>query len=237
MLPESDWPRLCNRVGPVRAGVSDSAFGVAIGSVAVCCEVVTGVVAPNLSHGLGEPRDSAGADNGVGRVEVVMLVVADRGVVIEAEVRAGVNGVRVLGESSVRADLVADSGCVSLDLRRLSDSCRANRGSGPVCVGIVNGARSFGESGCFKAEGVYFFTFSEGRVASAFSSISSLTHATGSKKWRWRQELTGELMDRSCNAGRPGIVATSGEWYAYDAGVIVRLTRIHRNLLDSGHRT
>lgn len=185
-------------------------------SVAFCCEATTGVVEPSFSHGLGEPRDSAGADTGVGRVEVVMLVVADIGVVAEVEVGAGVNGVRILGESSVRADLMAGSGCVSFDLRRLSDSCRANRGSGPLCVGIVNGARSFGESGCFNGEGIYFCVPSEGIVASKFSSIFSLTHETDSKMCRWRQELTGELMDRSCSAGRPGIVAASGEWQAYN---------------------
>lgn len=80
----------------------------------------TGVIEPSLSHGLGEARHSAGADNGVGRVEVVMFVDADIGVVIDVE--AGVYGVRVFGESSVRADFTADSGSLSLFLRRLSES-------------------------------------------------------------------------------------------------------------------
>lgn len=68
MLADSDWPRLCNE-GPVRDCVSFSAFGVAKRSAEFCCKAATGVVAPTLSHGLGELLHSAGADTGVGIVE------------------------------------------------------------------------------------------------------------------------------------------------------------------------
>lgn len=124
----------------------------------VCCIVAIGVVEPSLSHGFGEPRYSAGADSGVGSVELVITVVADIGVVAETELEAGVNGVRIFGDSSVRVNRIVGSCCVSLDLSRLNESCRASLGIGPLCVGIVKGARSFGESGCFRAE-VDFCTF------------------------------------------------------------------------------
>jgi len=72
-----------------------------------------------LSHGFGDDRGSAGADTGVGRVEVVMVeVAADLGV---RAAESGVKGVRILGESSVLAERIAGSTGVLPDRKRLSD--------------------------------------------------------------------------------------------------------------------
>src|SRR6266699_2918977 len=117
--------------------------------VTLTSEVVSlGVVAPARwpsFHGLGEARDSRGADTGVARVEVVA---ADLGVATAFEADSGVKGVLPLGESSVRAERMVGSTGVLPDRRRLKDSCRVRRGTAEFWPGMTSGARLFGESGC-----------------------------------------------------------------------------------------
>jgi hypothetical protein len=74
-----------------------------------------------FSHGCGDHRPSAGADIGVGKVEPVMAVVADRGVELGMEAVIGVygvNGTRAPGERSGLAECSAGSRFVLLGLRR-----------------------------------------------------------------------------------------------------------------------
>lgn len=85
---------------------------------------------------------------GVGRVEdTIAAVVADLGVVICVETERGVKGVLVMGESSVRADRVADSTGVLPERRRLSDSCLVRRGTVALREGMMRGARLLGDRG------------------------------------------------------------------------------------------
>jgi len=82
--------------------------------------VLTEAGLAGFSHGLGDDRESMGAEMGVGSVETVVVeVAADFGVNILAE--SGVKGVLVFGESSVFADRRADSTGVLPDRRRLRD--------------------------------------------------------------------------------------------------------------------
>lgn len=77
-----------------------------------------------LSHGFGDDRDSAGAEIGVGRVEVVMFERADLGVVRVVDAERGVNGALVMeGESSVRAERIVGSNGVLPDRSRLDEYC------------------------------------------------------------------------------------------------------------------
>jgi hypothetical protein len=77
-----------------------------------------------LSHGFGDDRDSAGADKGVGSVEVVMFERADLGVGRVVDAERGVNGVLVMeSESSVRAERIVGSSGVLPDRSRLDEYC------------------------------------------------------------------------------------------------------------------
>lgn len=103
MLPESDWPRLCE-AGGLRAPGAASGRDVDVGSVSVLDSETSGVEVMDRSQGCGETRWSTGADTGVGIVDAVKAVVADLGVIVEPAVESGVkgvNGVRDFGESSV----------------------------------------------------------------------------------------------------------------------------------------
>lgn len=101
-----------------------------------------------FSHGLGEARDSIGAETGVARVEAVTEDrAADRGVVSAVDADRGVKGVRALGESSVRAERMVGSAGVLPDRRRLRDICLVRRGAGEAEGGMTSGARLLGERG------------------------------------------------------------------------------------------
>lgn len=54
---------------------------------------------------------------------------------------------------------------------------------------------------------------------------------------RWRQLCPGALIERSCNGGRPGIVAVATQQMPSKIKEQTLLTRVHRNLLHSRHGT
>ena len=161
----------------------------------------------DLSHGFGEDRASIGADTGVGRVDVVMVdVAADFGV---RAAESGVNGVRILGESSVLAERIAGSTGVLPDRRRLRDICRVSLGTGAFGAGITSGVKLFGERGCLESFcGRWGSTWREALISALSSGAWSRDRAMNSARWLCFHELTpGALMERSCSGGRPGIVA------------------------------
>jgi hypothetical protein len=91
---------------------------------------------------------------GVGRVDPVMAVVADLGVVFGIEAVTGVNGVkgtRPLGERSCLAEGNGGSGPTVLGFRRPTEPFRATCGSCSLWGGMTRGARSFGDRGCLNA--------------------------------------------------------------------------------------
>ena len=88
-------------------------------------------------------------------------------------------------------------------------------------VGITNGARALGESGCLGADpsalGVCWPSSLVGLLSSIIASISASSSNAGpdmhdsmlSPNTCCRQLLPGALIDRSCRGGLPGIVAIS----------------------------
>lgn len=183
-----------------------------------------------LIHCLGD-RGGSIAEIGVvptdeASVETVRVVDAEPGVSDEPD--KGVYGVpRPLGEmrSFIRADLGGTSGGVLSDLVRLFEGRRERYcGREDDVVGMTSGARDLGERGRRLGE-VEFVLFnfildelscgsapliSSKRSNSAFSSNAGpeIHDIILSPKAFWRQLLPpGALMDRSCSAGRPGIVA------------------------------
>lgn len=151
MLPESDWPRLCDPAGGLREACRDSAFGVDVTSLVVSCDAISKFERTDFSQGCGDTRLSAGADTGVASVDEVKAVVADLGVTVEREPEIGVNGVkgvRFLGESSALGARLAESCSVVLCLSRVIDIFLASWGRELGCLGITRGARSLGDSGC-----------------------------------------------------------------------------------------
>lgn len=86
ILPESDCPLLCDDIGAPHTFTSISAFEARTASVQPWDDAAITLDCA-FSQGVGEQRDSAGADIGVGTVEAVICVVADIGVrpVLEAE--------------------------------------------------------------------------------------------------------------------------------------------------------
>ena len=101
------------------------------------------------SQGFGDALASTGADIGVGKVEVVLLVeivvvAADFGVIVAEK---GVNGVLARGESSVLAERSGVSIELFPDLSRLSDICLVKQGTAEVLFGITSGVRFLGDIG------------------------------------------------------------------------------------------
>lgn len=93
-------------------------------SDAASLDVPAAVETDGLSHGLGDDRDSKGAETGVGNVDAVMADNgADLGVVRVVDAERGVKGVFVIGDSSVRAERIVGSSGVLPDRSRLKDIC------------------------------------------------------------------------------------------------------------------
>jgi len=123
-------------------------------------------------------------------------VAADLGV---SAAERGVNGVRILGESSVLAERMAGSTGVLPDLRRLSDICRESRGTAAFGAGMTRGARLLGESGCRGSFWSRWVWLCPAYLNSALSSGAwSLESDMNSARWWCFQEFTpGALMERS----------------------------------------
>lgn len=92
-------------------------------------------------------------------------------------------------------------------------------------VGMTSGVRVFGEIGCLGGEAAnvrerWLLTLSScpdaSRIISAFSSSAGpeMQESMLSPKGCCRQLFPGALIDRSCSAGRPGIVAIFDQFLA-----------------------
>lgn len=181
-------------------------------------------------HWFGEERPSS-AELGVLETEVG-AVEAPAVVVVEADM--GVKGEALaFGDPSIiRADLGGTSGGLESDLSLVLEVWRVSRGAAVDVEGMTSGVKVFGESGCFGDDSagfkvelvvVMFWLSSDSATPvvavtppseiaiSAFSSNAGpdMHDSMLSPKTCCRQLFPGALMDRSCNGGRPGIVAAS----------------------------
>ncbi len=138
LVADSDWFLLCPTTDALRGG-SASTFGVAAASARLSFGVPARAGEMILSHGVGDDRDSIGADTGVGSVEAVA---ADLGVVMAAD--RGVKGVLA---SSVRAERMPGSSELLPERRRVNESWRVRRGMTEFWVGMTKGAKVLGERG------------------------------------------------------------------------------------------
>jgi hypothetical protein len=145
--------------------------------------------------------------------------------------------------SFMRADFGGTSGGMLPDRSRVEELCLFN-----LCeedAGITSGASVFGDMGCFGGEAVNvrerwlpILSNSTGSKAiSAFSSRAGpeMQDSILSPNGCCRQLLPGALIERSCSAGRPGIVANHLISLSSHLRSKSELTRIHGNLLYRGH--
>jgi len=204
--------------------------------------VPTANVLEGRSQGLGDERDSTGAETGVGSVDAVIADKgADIGVVRVVDAEKGVKGVLVIGDSSVREELVYSKGVLP-DRSRLKENCLERWGA--VKGGMTSGVKDFGERGCRAPEtggrwlALVWLPISNSGFSSSIWNVEKDMHSA-----RWcvfQAPPLGALIERSCMGGRPGIVAATCQRPFCDAKYCssrVRLTRIHSNLLHCCHRS
>lgn len=126
--------------------------------------------------------------------------------------------------SLMRADFGGTSGGMLPDLSRDEEPDLFSR-----VVGMTSGVRVLGEMGCLGGDAVnvremWLLTLSScpeaSRIISAFSSSAGpeMQESMLSPKGCCRQLFPGALIDRSCSAGRPGIV---GESIAISCTVVI----------------